>query len=74
MRPEEHKILVEPPMPDRSKSRGQMKCNAWSSRFEVGYRASEPTPEKFTVTKSWRRPRPTQGCSISKEEEENIRL
>jgi hypothetical protein len=37
----------------------------------VGRGANDPTPEKFTVTKtSWRRPRPIQGCSISKEEEE----
>jgi hypothetical protein len=36
----------------------------------VGRGANDPTPEKFTVTKPWRRPRPTQGRRASKEEEE----
>jgi hypothetical protein len=35
----------------------------------VGREANDPTKEKFTVTKLWRRPRPTQGCNVSKEEE-----
>jgi hypothetical protein len=34
----------------------------------VGRRAKYLTPENFTVAKQWRRPRPTQGCSTSKEE------
>jgi hypothetical protein len=41
-----------------------------SSRLGVGRGAKDPSQEKFTVTKLWRRPRPTQGCSASKEEEE----
>jgi hypothetical protein len=32
----ERKLLVEPPMADRWKDRGQTKCTAWSSRLEVG--------------------------------------
>jgi hypothetical protein len=47
----EHKLLVEPPMPDRSKASGQAKCSPWSSRVEVGRGANDPTPEKLTVTK-----------------------
>jgi hypothetical protein len=35
----------------------------------LGVGANDSTPEKFTVTKPWRRPRPTQDCSASKEEE-----
>jgi hypothetical protein len=27
----------------------------------LGHAANDPTPEKYTVTKPWRRPRPTQG-------------
>jgi hypothetical protein len=30
------KHLVGPPMPDRSKGRGQMKCSPWSSRLWFG--------------------------------------
>jgi hypothetical protein len=36
----------------------------------VGRGTKDRTPEKYTDTKSWRRPRPTQGCSATKEEEE----
>jgi hypothetical protein len=36
----------------------------------VGCGANNPTPEKFTVIKPWRKPRPTEGCSTSEEEEE----
>jgi hypothetical protein len=36
----------------------------------VGGVINNPTPEKFTVAKPWRRPRPTKGCSASKQEEE----
>jgi hypothetical protein len=36
----------------------------------VGCDANDSTPEKFIVTKPWRRPRPLQGCSATKEEEE----
>jgi hypothetical protein len=31
---------------------------------------NDHTPEKIAVTKPWRRPRPTQGCGASNEEEE----
>jgi hypothetical protein len=55
-------------MPDRLKGRGQMECSAWPFRLGVERGANDPTPERFTVTKPWRRPRPTQGCSGSKEE------
>jgi hypothetical protein len=46
-----HKLLVGPPMPDRSKGRGQTKCSLWS--FGVGVRcgANEPSTEKCTVAK-----------------------
>jgi hypothetical protein len=35
----------------------------------VGSENDDPTPEKYTVAKPWERPRPTQDCSASKEEE-----
>jgi hypothetical protein len=35
----------------------------------VGRGAKDPTPEKFTVTKKWKKPIPTKGSSASKEEE-----
>jgi hypothetical protein len=56
-------------MPDRSKSRGLMKCSPWSTRFGVRHGANDPTLKKFTVTKPCRMPRPTHGCSARKEEE-----
>jgi hypothetical protein len=45
-------LLVEPPMPYRSKGKGQTKCSPWSSRLGVGREAKHPTPEKSTVAKS----------------------
>jgi hypothetical protein len=62
------KLLVEPPMPDRSKSRIPTKCSPWSSRFGVGHGADDSTPEKGAVTKPWKAPRPTRSCSASKED------
>jgi hypothetical protein len=35
----------------------------WGGRMD-----NDPTPEKFTVTKPWRKPRPTQDCSPSKDD------
>jgi hypothetical protein len=35
----------------------------------AGRGANNPTPDKFTVTKAWRRPRHIQGCSANKEED-----
>jgi hypothetical protein len=55
-------------MPDRSEGRGQAKCSFWSSTLGVGHGADNPTLEESTVTKPWRKPRPTQGCSASKKE------
>jgi hypothetical protein len=48
--------------------------NSWkqSSRLGVVRGAKDPTLEKFTVTKPWRRPRPPQGCGARKEEEESF--
>jgi hypothetical protein len=74
----ERKLLVKPPMPDRSKRRGQTKCSLWSSGLGVGCLANDSTPEKFTVTKPaetneggpWRRPRPTEGCKPVQEKNE----
>jgi hypothetical protein len=43
------KFFVGPPMPDKSKGRGQMKCSPWSSRLGIGRGANESTPEKCTV-------------------------
>jgi hypothetical protein len=63
----ERKLLVAPPMPDRSK--GQTKCSPWSSRLGVGRGTNDHTSGKFTVTKPRRRPSPTQGCSARREEE-----
>jgi hypothetical protein len=52
-----------------------MECSSWSTRFGVGRGANDPTSEKFTVMKPWRRPKSTRGCSVSKKEEEagNVR-
>jgi hypothetical protein len=61
-----HKLLVQPPMPDRSKGRGQMKCSPWSSRLGVGHGTNDPAPEKCAVTKAWGRLKPTQSCSANK--------
>jgi hypothetical protein len=33
---QKHRLLIGPPMPDRSKSRGQMKCSPWSFRLGAG--------------------------------------
>jgi hypothetical protein len=33
---QKHRLLIGPPMPDRSKSRGQMKYSPWSSRLGAG--------------------------------------
>jgi hypothetical protein len=56
-------------MPDRSKTRGQTKFSPRSSMLGVGHGAENHTSENFTVTKSRRRPRSTQGCNVNKEEE-----
>jgi hypothetical protein len=70
----ERQLLVVPPMPDRSKGRGQTKCGLWS--FRLGFRCgtNDPLRDIFTVTKPpetygggrWRRLRRAQGCSASK--------
>jgi hypothetical protein len=39
-----------------------------------GRGANDTTPEKFTDTKPWRRQRPTQSYSASKEEEEETNM
>lgn len=59
-------------MPERSKICGRSKFSFWSYRLEVGCGAnySYITPEKFIVTKPWRRSRSTQGFVSSKAEEE----
>jgi hypothetical protein len=53
-----------------SKGRGQTKCSPWSSRLGIGRGENDPITEKLTVTKPSRRPRPAQGFSARKEEEE----
>jgi hypothetical protein len=64
-------------MPDRSKGRGQMKCNPWSSRLGVVHGANNPIQKKCTAMKPpekggpWRRP---QGCSASKEEDNLLQM
>jgi hypothetical protein len=35
-----------------------MKYSPWSSRLGVGHETNDPTSEKFTGMKPWRRPRP----------------
>jgi hypothetical protein len=60
-------------MPDRPKSRGQTICHPWYFRLGVGRGAVDPTPEKVTITKQWRRPRPELGCSASEEERKFVR-
>jgi hypothetical protein len=55
-------------MPERSKGGGQTKCSPWSCKLPVGRGPNDGTPEKFVVTKPWRRLGPTQGCSTGKEE------
>jgi hypothetical protein len=44
----EHKLLVGPPMPDRSKGRSLMKFSPWSSRWRGGCEADDLVFEKFT--------------------------
>jgi hypothetical protein len=68
----ERKLLLGLHIPDSSKGKGQTKCSLWSSRLGVGRWAYYPTPEKLTVTKPRRRPRSTQGCSGSEEEENSL--
>jgi hypothetical protein len=48
----ERKLMVGPPMPDRSKVKVQTKCSTWSSRLWVWRGANDPIPEKFTVSES----------------------
>jgi hypothetical protein len=48
----ECKLLAEPPMPDRSKGRGQTKCSPWSSRLGVRCGANNPTPGKINCYKT----------------------
>jgi hypothetical protein len=67
----ERKLLVEPPVSDRSKGKVQMKCSPWSSRLGLGL--TTPLRKKLLLwnlqrKEPWRRPRPIQGCSASKEE------
>jgi hypothetical protein len=62
----ERKLLVQPPTLYRSKGRGQTKCSPGSSRLRAGRGANDPTAENTTVTKPWRRPKPTQGCNANK--------
>jgi hypothetical protein len=45
----QRKLLVVPPMPERSKGRGQTNCSLWSSGLGVGRGANDPTPARFTV-------------------------
>jgi hypothetical protein len=52
----ESKLLVGPPMQDRSNGRDQMKCSPWPSRFGVGHGDNNLTLEK-SVTKP---PEPTE--------------
>jgi hypothetical protein len=61
-------------MPDRSKCRRRTKCSLWCFSFGDGRGAKDITPEYFTVTKPWRRPRPRQGCSACKQEENIWRI
>jgi hypothetical protein len=62
------KLLVGPPMPDRSTGKGK-KCSLWSSRLGVERADYDPYTRKFSAKTSrrrlWRR-RPIQGCCPSK--------
>lgn len=46
----------------------QIICSPWYFRLGVERGAINSTPEKFTITKPWRRSRPTLGCRVSEEE------
>jgi hypothetical protein len=49
-----------PPLPSRSKGKGQTKPSPWSSRLGVGRVANKSTPEKSTIAKT---PEPmVEGC------------
>lgn len=48
-------------MPERLKGRDQTNCRRWFYKLGIGRGDNQSTAEKFTVTKPWRRPRPTQG-------------
>lgn len=61
---QECKLLVAPPMPERSKGGGHTKCSPLFSKLGAGC-------AKFTVTKEWTRPKQKkkQGCRASTQEE-----
>jgi hypothetical protein len=59
-------------MPDRAKDMGQMKRSPWFSMLGFVRGVNDPTTGKITFAKPWRRPKPTQGCIASKEEEEVV--
>jgi hypothetical protein len=65
----ERKLLVGPPMTDRSTGRGQMKCSTRSSRLGVGLTNPPRKNLLQNLQSPWRRSRPTQGCCASKEED-----
>jgi hypothetical protein len=65
-KPEAKKTLDRPKQ--RRTGRVQTKCSTGSSRLRAGRGANDPTADKFTVTKPWRKPRSTQGCSDSRED------
>jgi hypothetical protein len=46
---QEHKLLVGPPMPDRSKSRDQTKCSPWSSRLGLVMGLTIPTRKNLLL-------------------------
>jgi hypothetical protein len=68
---QERKLLVGPPIPDRSKGIGQ-KCSPWTSTLGLGVGIRTPPRINLILRifqrKPWRRQRPAQGCNASKED------
>jgi hypothetical protein len=64
----EHKLLVELPMPHRSKGRGQIKGSPGPTGWGLGMGLTLPWKNLLLLNleSPWRRPRLIQGCSANK--------
>jgi hypothetical protein len=66
-----HKLMVGPPMPDRSK-RPRWSVVPGPPGRGLGVTLTTRPQKKITVTKPWTRRRPTKGCSTSTEDEDDL--
>jgi hypothetical protein len=60
-------LLVQIPMQENSKCRGEKVYSPSFSIMGVGCETKKLTPEKFTVKEMWGREKYTQDCSASKD-------